>query len=423
MKKINLLLMIVILILSSVSVLGATTTGVMLDINLINQDPDPALAGEIVEIRIGIENVGDESTNNLMLELVEGYPFELVSGEDAIQDVGTLNGYQNDDEMKIIKYKLKILDDVSPGDYELEISTFEEGSLVKVQDSVFIEVKNQDNAEVIHIDKSTLVPGEETSLKFTINNMGNSPLTDLSFKWENEDKIILPVRSDNRKYIDLIPIGEKAVLEYMVIADTSADAGLYELDLTLTYDSAVSGNVQTISTLAGVYVGGGTDFEIAFSEETESDISFTIANIGSNPANSVSVRVPSQEGWWVSGSSTSIIGNLNKGDYTIASFSMTGKSETTTLEIAYTDTMGKRIVVKKEVKVNSNSNSTDGTLNPTSRKGSGMGGGVPPDSSSNNYTYYIIGAVLLLVLYLANKKYKKGKQKNPKYKLKDIFKF
>jgi len=74
------------------------------------------------------------------------------------------------------------------------------------QKSLYINVKSRQSAEVIHIDKSTLVPGKESGLKFTINNVGNAPLRDLTFYWENTDNIILPVGSDNTRYIRYIEI-------------------------------------------------------------------------------------------------------------------------------------------------------------------------------------------------------------------------
>ena len=50
------------------------------------------------------------------------------------------------------------------------------------------------------------------------------------------------------------------------------------------------------------------------------EISLSVANVGNNMAYSVKVSVPDQDGYKVSGSSSTIVGNLEKGDYTIASF-------------------------------------------------------------------------------------------------------
>jgi len=184
-----------------------------------------------------------------------------------------------------------------------------------------------------------------------------------------------------------------------VIADTNAQPGLYKLNLYLTYEDSISNRTNKISTIAGVYVGGGTDFDVSFSDNANSQMSFSIANIGSNPASSVSVIIPQQPGWRVTGSNSVIIGNLNKGDYTVAGFkvqsstsnmtsqdnfqnnfqnrtgrsnnsnqgrpmqrSMNSSSDTVLMQIAYTDTMGERKIVEKQVNVGFSEHSICGWL-------------------------------------------------------------
>jgi uncharacterized membrane protein len=319
-----------------------------------------------------------------------------------------------------------------------------------------LDVKNRDSAEVIHIDTTALVPGKQTSMKFTINNVGSAPLSDLTFYWENTDNIILPVGSDNTKHIKYIDIGEGQDVEYQVIADTNAVPGLYKLNLYLNYKDNINGSEKKISTIAGMYVGGGTDFDVAFSDNANSQMSFTIANIGSNPANSVSVVIPQQMGWSVSGSNSVIIGNLNKGDYTVASFKVQSSisnqttqnrasrnssntqgrsiqrqmnisndtgfmqrttnipSDTLLMQIAYTDTMGERKVVEKEVKI----------ANTASINGTSFQGRTSSQQSSvlSNYTWYLLGIIVLVGLFLVQRKYMNRKLLDPDFKIRDIFK-
>jgi len=324
-----------------------------ISVSLVNQDPDPAIAGEIVEIYLGIENIGGETVNNLIIELEPEYPFTLVQGESAVQKISTIKGYQNEDYMKIITYMLKVDSDASAGSYELNVIYHDESGSLTKETSVTIDVKSKEMAQIIRIDRTDLVPGEQSSLKFTINNVGGAPLKDLTFSWVNEDKIILPVGSDNTKYIKYVDIGESVELEYQVIADPNADPGLYELKLYLCYDNPITFEEKVISTIAGVYVGGKTDFDISFSESTVDETSFSVANIGSNPAYSISIIIPEQDGWSVKGSRTRIVGNLNMGDYTIAGFNLIppiAKPEVPLkIQIAYTDTSGKRDIIDTEV--------------------------------------------------------------------------
>ncbi|MFH1915708.1 MAG: COG1361 S-layer family protein [Nanoarchaeota archaeon] len=400
----------------------------------MNQDPDPALAGDTVELRIGIENVGDVPINNLDVEFVPSYPFEVLQGEPVVQKLGTIQGTAGvySENLKIMKMKVRVNRDTIAGTYQLKLKYYEEGSGAVTQATIPVAIQNRDNAEVIHIDRTALVPGREDSLQFTINNVGNAPLRDLKFYWENSDDIILPVGSDNTKYVKYIDVGESAALEYRVIADTNANPGLYKLDLYLSYDDPLTNGTKTISTIAGIYVGGETDFDVAFTQSSSGQMSFTVANIGSNPAYSVSVSVPAQRGWSVSGSNAVIIGNLNKGDYTVASFALSGSasnmsgfqrnrnmSENLTpmtnpgnevqMQIAYTDTMGVRQVITKQVPVQT-AGQTAGTQ---SAFAGGQGftgrGAVQQQNIFSRYKWYFIVFAVLVLGFVGYQWYRRKK--------------
>lgn len=448
MKRTMLPILIILLLMVYTPAVNAGLAGsTVLSISLANYDPDPAIAGGTVEVRIGIENIGGTLANNLMLEIVPSYPFELVSGENAVQNIGIIQGYQTDStaNIKIVKYRMQINKNAPAGSYELKVKYYEQGSIDLTQKSLYLDVKSRESAEVIHIDKTMLVPGKQSSLKFTINNVGNSPLRDLTFNWENDDKIILPVGSDNTRYIRYIDIGNGTDLEYQVMADTNAQPGLYKLNLYLTYENSISNQTKKISTFAGVYVGGGTDFDVAFSDNANSQMSFSVANIGSNPANSVSVIIPEQPGWSVSGTNSVIIGNLNKGDYTVASFKLqssmsavtsrnstarnntniqersmqrNSSSDKVLMQIAYTDTLGERKVVEKEVKLGlQNVASGDGQMAMQGRRGA-----VQEASVFSTYIWYILGITVLVGGVVVHRKYKSRKLINPDLKIKDLFK-
>jgi len=280
-------------------------------------------------------------------------------------------------DRQIIDYDIKLNKELFAGTYYLKIKVYEEGSTYISEKTIPIEVKTSNNAEIIRIDKTILVPGHEENISFMITNVGGTSLKDITFNWINEDKAILPVGGDNTKHIDFLDVGEQVELKYVVVADTNVDAGLYELNLFLKYNDALTGTKEEIETLAGINIGGGTDFEISYAENSGTETSFNIANIGSNPAYSVFVRIPEQNGWKVTGSDATIIGNLDDGDYTVATFNVqnvnsVGASNTPTansnknminnsstnnkmtIQIAYTNTLGERIIIQKDIKLNLN---------------------------------------------------------------------
>jgi hypothetical protein len=218
--------------------------------------------------------------------------------------------------------------------------------------------------------------------------------------WTDRDGVILPVYSDNTKYIKYLDAGESVTAVYSVMADVNADPGLYTLDIKLVLEDYDS-NEQIINTTAGVFVGGETDFDVAFSESDAGEISLSVANVGNNIAYSVKVSVPDQDNYKVSGSSSTIVGNLEKGDYTIASFDVasaqaavgtegsagghgTAKASAEggnltaasvegnplKVQIEYTDAKGERITVDKEVELEI----TGGTMTPQTGRPGNSGG-------------------------------------------------
>jgi len=267
------------------------------------------------------------------------------------------------------------------------------------------------------------------------------PLKDMTFSWVNEDKIILPVGSDNSKYIKSVDIGESVELDYQVIADSNADPGLYELKLNLSYDDPITYRKKQISTIAGVNVGGGTDFYVALSDSSGPETSFSVANIGSNPAYSVSVIVPQQNGWQVSGPNSVTIGNLNKGDYTVASFNLVSTQQMTDLQdqdlkradvremtrqspamqgsngliirIDYTDTIGERKVIEKEVAINSPQDI--GSEMPSVKTGRDQ------PNVFETYKWYIAGFIILVTGLVLYSKYRRRKLIDPQFRIKDLF--
>lgn len=286
-------------------------------VSLVNQNPDPARAGETVELRFMVENRGGASVKDLEIELSLEYPFSEIPGERYIQPISTLSAYQQGADATIAKYRVAIDKDAVRGSHNVKAIARTAAGYVAWEYP--IDVSGEEYAQILYVDKAKLDPGKETDLKFTIVNVGNSPLKNLVFSWNEADGVILPVYSDDTKYVKYLDVGQSIDLNYTVVADINAGAGLYQLDLNLKFE-AEGATTSEMDTKAGVFVGGETDFEVTFSESSAGQTSLSVANTGNNPALSVTVKIPKQDAFTVSGSTSSIVGNLDKGDYTIVSF-------------------------------------------------------------------------------------------------------
>lgn len=375
-------------------------------VDLLNQDPDPVKPGDILEVRISIQNMGYEANDNCIVKIEPKYPFKSLPGEELSKDIGTLGKRSTDDREKVVKFKVGVENDINKGKYPLKVLFYsnEGKDKVSLTKDLMIEIDSESNAEIESISLERLVPGEKTNLTFGIKNVGNSPLKNAMFSWDCANDVILPVGSSNVKHINLIDVGETANVTFEVLTNVNTVPGLYKLDMTLTYDDVEALKTITeagtldnekrkqIKSKAGVYIGGTTDFDISYMERSLTGAyTFSVSNIGNNAANSVKVSIPQQANWTITngGSNSVVLGNLQKGDYTIADFNLKpaayGKELPLKFEISYTSSDGQRQVEKQELTVYTTESSTN--------ENSGS-----EESSTASFSYKL---VLIVVLGIA----------------------
>jgi hypothetical protein len=406
-NKIGVVLLLIICI-SLIPTVLAQTGEAQLSATIVTQYPDLARSGDVVEVRIRLDNKGTGTASAVIAEILEEYPFTLLPGQNAQTTIGSLPHYPKEANFKTLLYKMHVNSQAIDGKHELKFRYSENEGVSWIVKSFTIDITSKEFAQIIHVDKSQINPGEETPIIFTINNIGKAPLTNMVFTWGEKDNVILPINTDNTRYIPYIGVGESIDLKYTVIADPSATRGLYNLDLTLTFDSKnASGTVNDeIKTKAGVLVGGSTDFDVAFAESNAGKTSFTIANIGENDASSVTISIPEQGEFTVRGGESVIIGNLNKGDFTLATFQVVPssitkgeESKTLTVVLSFTDSFGKRHKLTKEIPLK---------VYP------GFGQEVAVQKQRSPLTTVLIIVVIVGIAIFVYKRHKKGKPIIPK---------
>jgi hypothetical protein len=188
------------------------------------------------------------------------------------------------------------------------------------------------------------------------------------------------------------------LLHYTIRVDEDAVEGINELELKISSnrfdDLSVTGSFD-------IYISDAqTDFDLVVQDSSDSEISLAIANIGKNTANSMIVRIPEQEDYTATGTNGQMVGNLDAGDYTIVSFTLSSTKRDAgdlTVQIDYTDNIGERRSVTKEISLSGSSTSVSNTSNMT-----GMATGEFPEGfqrrNSFNANYIIIPLVILVLL-------------------------
>ena len=219
-------------------------------------------------------------------------------------------------------------------------------------------------------------PGEYFDLWLKVENVGNEVASNASFELMLEYPFSLHPDYNAVQNYGAIGTSENdiVVLEYKLKVDEDAVEGTYELKLK-TCPKKI--NTCTIYPFEIAVENVRTDFDVVVQESSAEAVSLAIANTGKNPANSLTVKIPEQDNFKTAGVADSIVGNVDSGDYTIVSFVIQPKNigtpdvrtlseeerqqlraspvaQKTNLEVQldYTDIIGERRTVIKNVQLN-----------------------------------------------------------------------
>lgn len=214
-------------------------------------------------------------------------------------------------------------------------------------------------------------------------------------------------------------------VNYKVMVNKDAVDDTSQINLKYSYDG---GGVYT-QTFDVKVSNPRTDFDVIVQDSTATSTTLAIANIGANTAYSVIIKIPEQENFRVTGTSASILSNLAAGDYTLASFQITsistainattGRGSTNatisggtaeknlSVEISYTDTLGIRRTVQKEVL----SNAIGTVVGQTGTQSTQGGLLQTPISSGLMYIGIGVVGITVIVVFLKFRKNIKRKKK------------
>ncbi|PLW79754.1 hypothetical protein C0585_05990 [Candidatus Woesearchaeota archaeon] len=255
----------------------------------------------------------------------------------------------------------------------------------------------------LRYDPYPVNPDEYFTIWIKAENIGSDQAENAVFELVPEYPFYLDSNEDAIREYGILPSYEPVVLEYKVRVDKDAVEGAN--DLTLKYSS--DGETWLEKDFTVTVTDAQTDFDLVIQEASDSEVSIALANTGDNVAYSVIVRIPEQEDYQTTGIDGQMVGNLEDGDYTLVGFELETTSrnpETLEVQIDYTDEIGERRTLLKDIKYG-----TDGDLNtefnsttlqgvPGSMRGSGQFQQTTSTSYYQQWWFWVIvlGAVYAL---------------------------
>ncbi|MCX6803544.1 MAG: hypothetical protein NTY48_03155 [Candidatus Diapherotrites archaeon] len=277
-------------------------------------------AGDVVNMSVDVTNNGSAlSMIDVNASIESNNYIEVIVGSNSVKEIGPGSA-----TTFVLKFKVKA--GTPAGFYSLLLNMhyLRDGTLVAQETTISVPVGVSQNNLIVELNPKSINPGNQSTLIFSVTNPSENSISGVLFTWSASGGLVLPLGSDNRKFISRINAGETVDFNYSVAADPNITTGIYPLTVSLAYID--SNGAKTQSSSVGLIVGGATDFDVSSDYSSTGQLSFSVANIGSNNAGSVIIKLLRQPNLTISGTDTVIIGSLNKGDYSIASFNVTAQS-------------------------------------------------------------------------------------------------
>lgn len=214
--------------------------------------------------------------------------------------------------------------------------------------------------------------GDYFNIWLKVSNRQSQEIPNAIVKLEPRYPFTLEPGEESEIVINNLPGGGSFVTKKMrVRVDAGAKEG--ENTLKLVYQEGIGVGWKDIN-IPIIVAELQTSFDVVLQELNTEGVFIAVANIGKNPANAVTVSIPPQDNFKTGAIASSIVGNLESGDYTLVNFQITSKveqgarpaantqqgtiqerptfsltdeEEALTVQIEYTDVLGKRRTIEK----------------------------------------------------------------------------
>ncbi len=226
---------IVLLLLSSV-VFAAQD--IEFTLTKISQTPDPVEPGDVVEINYKIENEGDETTEDVIIEIIPNYPLSSYDGVTEY-NLGKLPASVSGSHTETVTFKLKIDEGAVGGDINLD-TKISSGETTYTYDEGEYVVDVRANDAILTIDSIDVYPdkveaGDIVQIDISLLNTADTVIKDVSYEVDLNDAPFAPYQSSSVQQIDLISSSSNGQIEYSLLVDPQASSGLYKINSTITY--------------------------------------------------------------------------------------------------------------------------------------------------------------------------------------------
>ncbi|MCX6668162.1 MAG: hypothetical protein NTV74_08045, partial [Euryarchaeota archaeon] len=310
-------LLICLLIFTTTGIKNVSAAGLQVT---FTTNPIIAAPGAMGYIEVNLK--GGDATSNIDISARSLDTNAVIAQGEWDVTVGSLNAGESTN----ILFKFRVPSTATPGLYQVRFeigSAITQYAIVKVEDASVLDLAS--------VTPTSINIGEATTLVFNITNNGGSSIDNILFTWEDPNDLILPIGADNRITISSIAAENHTEIPIVVMASSGISPGVYPLTITMDFYDR-TGTKQTVTSKVGLQISGTTTFDLVLQSSTSGSTPVAVVNTGANVASSVIVSIPQQMSYVATGVSSASLGNLDAGDYTLATFQLSSVTRNTTTQ-------------------------------------------------------------------------------------------
>jgi hypothetical protein len=287
-------------------VFGQPLTGVQGDriqANFMSQDPDPADAGNYVDLRWQIYNSLSTTTNNLKFHLDAEYPFLFEGGDSPDKNLGLSVGTSDAQVFYVLHYKLKVADNALKGTYNVTLSWDTGNGYSKQEFPIYVDPKKADFVvgALVTSPEKLIADTKEAKLSVDINNIGKGNAENVKIKLSLPEGFNSSYSYSDEDTLGIIPMDGSKTATFYADVDENIKEGNYLAILNITYkdenDESATYRTKTleldipIKPAPHLIVESVTTTPINLTAGSTAEFHITIMNTGNKKAESVSMRV------------------------------------------------------------------------------------------------------------------------------------
>ncbi len=346
MKTNKMIMVLVLMLIAALAVNAGYYTYLIVDkpelvVTYMSQDPDPVEPGGYIELKFKIENEGAEAAENVLVEIIPEYPFSLDAGEKAVKGIGIIRGRQTGSDAFIVKFKLKVDKDAVSGDNTIDIKYSSDNTgWVKLENNI-VNIRSKFailSITDIKSEPEIIKPGEIAKLAITFENMADALLKNIKvnlllYKAHQtttavvyQEQPFTPIKSSNEKTLRNLERGEKAEINFDLMADPDAEAGVYKIPLIVTYTDNTGKNFSISDNIIGLVIGDAPDLVI-FIETSELKAAGTAGNVdikfinkGTSDIKFLYVTLKESDNYNIISPENVYVGDIDSDDYESAEY-------------------------------------------------------------------------------------------------------